>query len=1264
MDKEQEGLKEDYLPTTVSKEYKDLFDKVCDLTRTKAINNPAKKLQPPISSPEFCEVFFAFLKPKQSNWQHNVEFKKLITKELRRSYDTFMKWQSGGIPEKGNYSHTCFCISAQVHETKVEEHLAKFLDEWINGHDPNITLPGLIDFKKDIEKLRAKYNSSNDQDVLVTQSSRHGIERVEGQEKWLSPCNYDALPLVGRKKEVELLDNFIKSDGQFKIWAIAGPSGSGKTRLAYEWAYDSEVLKDWDRRVLHKEDLSTPKKWENWSPDRPTLIIIDYLYGFEKIVLELMNRRSMLTEHKIRLLLIDHIFSKPLYSDKRWGFSGDQESFDRNEKFFHGPTPLDLEKTENQAEIIKSIIAKRADIDLGSNQIKEAHDYLLNTEGAYRPLFAALIADAINSGKDFNSWNRRELINYYLSGEKRLPWEHEDLGMNGLWASHFIAAATARRGMNYNDLFEATENCKSAPVHFGDAQEICQKAVTDKNEIILKPLEPDILGESFFLKFLQFIKKSNKYKTEFQQVFIAVDEKAQTKDAMSFIAFIQRLTRNLLNDDQNQKETQELWDALFDFMRPSKYSQSDSLKWALTAALVDIVDAIQDQFPEKELITLLNRIEPAVLYHVHNSNLLADSVLYSMRYFELTSKLITPPPAFSEVMSALFGCYETKRNIYEITLLMIASYYGFNETINALIDRGVDIEATLISSQNVPIGGLNALILASAQGHTEAVKQLLNAGAKTHGANNKGQTALHVASINGHIKVAKLLLEKGADIYSTDNEGNTALIWASTKGHVDVAKLLLDKGANINATDNEGYTVLHVASINGHVKVAKLLVDEGADIYSTDNEGNTALILAIIVGHVDVAKLLLDKGTNIHVTDNKGKTALHWASTAGHVEVVKMLLDEGANIDAINNKGKTALHWASINGHVKVVKLLLDEEAEIDVADSSGFTALFETSNNGHVEVIKLLLDKGANINATDNEGRTVLFWTSSNGHVDATNLLLDKGADIHAVDNEGRTVLFYASNKGHVELAKLLLDEGAEIDVADRKGFTALTEASNKGHVEVVKLLLDKGANINATDNEGYTVLVWASTAGHVDAAKLLFDKGANFDAADDKDNIALVWASANGHVDVIKLLLDKGANIHATDNEGSTALIWASTKGHVDVAKLLLDKGANINVTNNNGQTALHHASINGHVKVAKLLLEKGADIHTADIDGATTLMWASLYGHVEVIKLLLDEGVDIHVTDYNGNTALILAIIAGHVDVAKLLLDKGANIDATDN
>lgn len=986
----------------------------------------------------------------------------------------------------------CF---AEIKGISKPECLLEFLELCNKNNFPLVAYendhPGLEDTIEDLKKYISDSKSRADlgQPVIddiqnnsnETKVVSNNIKPVTGEEKWLDPYNFDELPLVGREKEFDRLDEFIKSDGQFKIWAIVGPSGAGKTRLASQWAYESSELKDWDRRFLHKEDRTEPEKWSNWIPDKSTLLIIDYMYGFDEVVLKLMNHRVRSDVPEIRLLLIDHVLSEPLHSDKRWGFSGDRSSLNRNEKFFFDTKPLDLRQTQNQEVIIKSIIARRAEIDRESDQVDIAHKYLKETQGAYHPLFAALVGEAIiKSGNDFKVWNRRELIDYYLSGNDRLPWEHRK--DSGRWASHFIAVATARGGMNYRDLIKAAVDCTSAPERFDEVKSICQNVISDNDAITLAPFRPDILGESFFLKFLQFFENSPKYQEELQQMLRAGNE-----DTQEFIFFIQRLTQNLLNDDQSLKETQALWDSLFHFVNPMDLGKTKSVQWWLTVGLIDIVDAIKDHLPKDKIIRFLDKIESTILYDEDKGSFFLEYVLYPMRYFELMHSFTETSPEHSTEMLMLFYQYASNEFNGE-SLLMLASWYGFKSMIAALIQHGVD-------KDTIFEGGDNALIIACKRGHTEAVKCLLHAKINIHATDQEVLTALMWASAKGYIEIVNLLLNEKPVINAVDNKNRTALILASMHGQTEIVKLLIDKEAEIDLTDAEKRTALICASINDHAKTVELLLAMEADVNAQDNKNRTALIWASAKGYTEIVKLLLTKAQNLHVLDTENFTALQLACIEGHNEIIKLLLEKEVNTETFNADVITGFHLASMYGQADTIRFLLAHRADIidSIDNHQGLTALMLASGEGHIETVKLLLDKGAKIDISDNKGLTALHLASINGYFKTVRLLIDEMENIDIAGKiNGLTALMLASGKGHIKTVKLLLNREAKIDATDKNYRTALMWACLQNRISIVELLLRREAKTNIVNKEQQTALAIARVKGYTDIVQLLIDYGA----------------------------------------------------------------------------------------------------------------------------------------------------------------------------
>ena len=90
-----------------------------------------------------------------------------------------------------------------------------------------------------------------------------------------------------------------------------------------------------------------------------------------------------------------------------------------------------------------------------------------------------------------------------------------------------------------------------------------------------------------------------------------------------------------------------------------------------------------------------------------------------------------------------------------------------------------------------------ALIIASAENHTEIARILLNAGADPNIQGDQGLTPLIIASDDNNIELVKMLLGKGAKPNLKEGVSNTALYYAIKRGNIEIVKMLLEKGANI-----------------------------------------------------------------------------------------------------------------------------------------------------------------------------------------------------------------------------------------------------------------------------------------------------------------------------------------------------------------------------------------------------------------------------------------------------------------------------------
>lgn len=124
------------------------------------------------------------------------------------------------------------------------------------------------------------------------------------------------------------------------------------------------------------------------------------------------------------------------------------------------------------------------------------------------------------------------------------------------------------------------------------------------------------------------------------------------------------------------------------------------------------------------------------------------------------------------------------RNNEGYTPFILAAYYGNNQVLETLVDKGADPCA-------VDDKGSNALMGVAFRGHVETALWLLkNTPCDVNHQNYAGQTALMMSALFGNEQTIKVLLENGADPKIKDFQGNTALSLAQGQGLAHIVEIL------------------------------------------------------------------------------------------------------------------------------------------------------------------------------------------------------------------------------------------------------------------------------------------------------------------------------------------------------------------------------------------------------------------------------------------------------------------------------------------
>lgn len=636
------------------------------------------------------------------------------------------------------------------------------------------------------------------------------------------------------------------------------------------------------------------------------------------------------------------------------------------------------------------------------------------------------------------------------------------------------------------------------------------------------------------------------------------------------------------------------------------------------------------------------------------------------------------------------------------SLLWRASKIGDQETVQRLLDQGVDINA-------VGARSWTALNIASSYGQVEVAELLLRHGSSFEPFNDRGEGPWHSAVIESHLEVVRLFVRERLDPCVVTGNGNTPLGCATITNRLEIAKLLLKSGARIHGIyGKHRECCLNIAVLTGNLGLTRLFL-QGApgSVPASRSCRINALILAAAFSRLEEFHLLTET-IGCDVMNEDGLTPLIVAAAHGQREMVEYLLlgthlndlvvapampRPTTSVDnipciqhlratfierkmthlfasfephlstPINTFGLTPLIVACQTGELWIAQLLLQHGADPNVANSLGFTPLRQAIIEDHTEIVQLLLEMGSDPNALDSQGKTPLLCAAYGASVGIVESLLESGATLQT-NSIDRNALYLYAETGHTAALKLLLVKFKQhVSASNKYGVTLLHTAASHGMLDTVKFLVGKGAKVNAGSADIWTPLHNAAEKGHLAVAEFLIDNGANFNSASGSLITPLHDAAIQGQVDMIDLLLDKGATLDPLSLEKETPFYLAICHDRLEAARLLFERGSSFTVRTEENKIALQYAISAGMIEIARLLLEKGAGDHFYTHTHLTPLMYSFQCPNLDqkMVTFLIDQEMDHNILSGDGKTALQMAALWGQTDAVSHLLKNGAEPNA---
>ncbi|MBN1560688.1 TonB family protein [candidate division KSB1 bacterium] len=253
------------------------------------------------------------------------------------------------------------------------------------------------------------------------------------------------------------------------------------------------------------------------------------------------------------------------------------------------------------------------------------------------------------------------------------------------------------------------------------------------------------------------------------------------------------------------------------------------------------------------------------------------------------------------------------------------------------------------------------LLKAARQGSIEAMNLALSAGADINAENILGETALFAAIDECRTEAVRLLINKGARLDYLTKLHYTPLMKAASDGCVEIVQLLLDAKVDVNRAEptNKHNPLLKAVMFN-RPEIVELLIARGAKVDVTDKFGNTALMLASRSGAIDIVELLIEKGAKVNSKTLIGHTALLYALEFGQPEIAKILIDAGADIKSIDIYNNSTLIFAASRGYSDIVESLVAKGVDINTKTKKDETAAVMAQKNEYDDIVRFLLQNGA----------------------------------------------------------------------------------------------------------------------------------------------------------------------------------------------------------------------------------------------------------------------------------------------------------------